>query len=323
MSRNEVRSWRQLGRQAETAVGGDGTVESTQVQSWKGFSDSSSKTPGLANDKNVDSKQVRSWQSFAGGTKASSWLDDSPRRPAAASDSGSAASDAGTKTSLLLVAQRRRRSLNRANSTVEVHGNKCCRTPTRFLFGTAPDGARWVAGTNCLFKYVDATLRGIGQVYLTNNPWSGLLYLIAVTIGEPILGAACLVGALMSTATAMWAGLDGGAIASGLFGYNGCLTGIALALFHWPATGPYLWYQFLVVLAILLMSALSTFVTASVGAALVTNFNIVPLTFPFQVVTWTWLLVAQSSTNFPLGVRAGTPTLQLYELEPVDVNATT
>lgn len=71
------------------------------------------------------------------------------------------------------------------------------------------------------------------------------------------------------------------------------------------------------------MSALSTLVTASVGAALVTNFNLVPLTFPFQVVTWVWLLVAQSSAHFPLGVRAGVPALQGgYLVAPDTLNMT-
>jgi hypothetical protein len=198
----------------------------------------------------------------------------------------------------------------------------CAAGPGPFVFGTAPECARWVVESrNCLLMFVDAMLRGIGQTYVSNNPWTGLLYLVAITWGEVPLGAMAVLGTAMATATAVWAGLDQGAISSGLFGYNGCLTGIALAIFHWPAPaagGAYgVWwpelleYQYLVILAALLMSALSTLLTASVGAALIKNFNLVPLTLPFQVITWTWLLVAQGSATIPLGVRAGTPALTL------------
>ena len=267
---NQIHSWKRFGNHqahefvgeasataepASTAATSSDDARSAQVQSWNGFSAATKSQATLGDDAAQQythsptairpAGQVQSWRQLGlgrGERIGDAWAEDSK----------ASTTHPGPTGSLLLAAQRRRRHRRQLRRRSQLPGNRrrtrsccarrslrrrfCCEFPDRFVFGTAPDGAHWVASrdSNCLFRFADATLRGIGQVYLTNNPWSGLLYLVAVTAGEPQLGIMCLLGTLMSTATAMWAGLDAGAIASGLFGYNGCLTGIALALFHWP-----------------------------------------------------------------------------------------
>ncbi len=374
----QVRSWQNFQGAIGTASGSLNNQKmlassSSQVRSWESFQGAiGTAAPGLEGNGAVavvppsprHPHNQHSHDQHNHPAKTNAWgdSDDPLDRPHAASSSSSVAAApveaAVYGQSLLRTAKRRGRRrrrrtsqphapLRRRNTHHSDGRRRCCGCghgycaagPGPFVVGTAPECARWVVESrSCLLMFVDAMLRGIGQTYVSNNPWTGLVYLVAITYGEVPLGAMALLGTAMATATAVWAGLDQGAISSGLFGYNGCLTGIALAIFHWPAPSSEsviagttdsrfgLWwpelhdYQYLVILPALLMSALSTLLTASVGAALIKNFNLVPLTLPFQVITWTWLLVAQGSATIPLGVRCPTPALTAgYPVAPANI----
>ncbi|WP_405775761.1 urea transporter [Streptomyces sp. NBC_00859] len=71
-------------------------------------------------------------------------------------------------------------------------------------------------------------LRGIAQVTLSANPWTGLLFTVALFAGGWRTGVYGLLGAGASTATAALLGADRGNLVKGLEGYCGCLTAIAL-----------------------------------------------------------------------------------------------
>ncbi|WP_328320617.1 urea transporter [Streptomyces sp. NBC_00388] len=71
-------------------------------------------------------------------------------------------------------------------------------------------------------------LRGIAQVALSANPWTGLLFTVALFAGGWRTGVYGLLGAGVSTATAALLGAERGNLVKGLDGYCGCLTGIAL-----------------------------------------------------------------------------------------------
>ena len=90
------------------------------------------------------------------------------------------------------------------------------------------------AQANPLLDFVDSCLRGIGQVCFMNNPVTGLAILVAMFIGEAWLGFAGALGLAVSTATALFIGMDRGAIRAGLFGFNGVLVGAGLSLFLQP-----------------------------------------------------------------------------------------
>src|SRR5918993_551831 len=68
-----------------------------------------------------------------------------------------------------------------------------------------------------------------------NTPVTGLLILVAMFVGEAWLGFAGALGLAVSTLTAIWIGMDRGAIRAGLFGFNGVLVGAGLSLFLAPA----------------------------------------------------------------------------------------
>ena len=79
--------------------------------------------------------------------------------------------------------------------------------------------------------FVDAVLRGIGQVMLQNNSYTGLLFLAGIFYNSALLGLAVLVGTAASTATALLLQMDRAQLRAGWFGFNGALTAIALLYF--------------------------------------------------------------------------------------------
>lgn len=79
--------------------------------------------------------------------------------------------------------------------------------------------------------FVDAVLRGIGQVMLQNNSYTGVLFLLGMFYNSVLLGTAVLVGTAASTGTALLLGLDRGQLRAGWFGFNGALTAVALLYF--------------------------------------------------------------------------------------------
>lgn len=85
-----------------------------------------------------------------------------------------------------------------------------------------------------LLAFLDAVLRGIGQVLLQNNSYAGLLFLIGIFCNSALFGTAVLVGAAVSTATARLLGADRALVRAGLFGFNGALVAIALLYFLEP-----------------------------------------------------------------------------------------
>jgi solute carrier family 14 (urea transporter) len=68
--------------------------------------------------------------------------------------------------------------------------------------------------------FLNYTLRGIGQVIFVNNPFSGLLILLALFIQSPWVGVMGLVGVVASTLTAVLLKLDRGSLRNGIFGFN-------------------------------------------------------------------------------------------------------
>ena len=75
--------------------------------------------------------------------------------------------------------------------------------------------------------FVDAVLRGLGQVVFQNSALSGLLIILALCINSFIYAGMAIFGTAIATGTAMLLRADRDAIEDGLFGFNGALTAIA------------------------------------------------------------------------------------------------
>jgi len=128
---------------------------------------------------------------------------------------------------------------------------------------------------------VDSVLKGIGQVFLQNNSYAGLLFLIGIFCNSILFGAAVLIGTIVSTMTAMSFGANKDQIKAGLFGFNGALVGIALIYFLQP--GGLTWAY------VIFASACSTVVMAA-AIRLLDIWKMPTLTAPFVLTTLCFLL---------------------------------
>jgi urea transporter len=135
--------------------------------------------------------------------------------------------------------------------------------------GLVTDDARSALGP---LPFLDAVLRGIGQVMLQNNSYAGLLFLIGIFYNSPLFGAAVLVGTVVSTATAMLLRVDRAQVRAGLFGFNGGLVAIALLYFLQP--NPLTWG------CVVFAAACSTIVMAAM-VTLMGAWKLPALTAPF------------------------------------------
>lgn len=167
-----------------------------------------------------------------------------------------------------------------------------------------------LARKNEIVSYFDMNLRGAGQVFFQNNPWTGLIILAAIFWGAHAAGGlsvafGAVAGLLVSTSTAILLNVDRASLRQGLFGLNGVLVGVAIPSFlhHHPMMWGYL----------LLGAAVSTVATLAV-ANVVKTWGVSGSTAPFVFTTWLLLLGAYSFTHVPIAAL-GVPAL------PVAANA--
>lgn len=105
--------------------------------------------------------------------------------------------------------------------------------------------SKWTHYTeiNPAVRFIDVTLRGCAQVMFQNNPLTGLIFFIAIFIaaygeGNPAAAYGCVLGTVVATFTGMFVN-DRTSWLAGLYGYNGCLVGVALPTFL--SVTPQLW----------------------------------------------------------------------------------
>jgi urea transporter len=90
---------------------------------------------------------------------------------------------------------------------------------------SVPSASNGAFALQSLFGGLSASF---GQVFLCDDPLSGVLVLLAVTLASPLAALLGLLGALASMATALVLGADPASVAVGLEGYNGLLVTIAV-----------------------------------------------------------------------------------------------
>ncbi|KAM6984829.1 urea transporter 2-like [Aplochiton taeniatus] len=95
-------------------------------------------------------------------------------------------------------------------------------------------------GQVVVLQLVDCVLRGVSQVMFVNNPLSGLLITAGLFLQSPWCAVNALVGTVVSTASALVLKQNRGSVAAGLYGYNGTLVGMLMAVFS--ARGDWYWW---------------------------------------------------------------------------------
>ena len=156
-------------------------------------------------------------------------------------------------------------------------------------------------------KLIKTTLVGIGQIFLQDNGWSGLLITIGMFFSHWTLGVTCFLGALIGTLTAKALKAKEGDIEFGLYGFNASLAYMCVMFTFatndahetWTAASPLLWVLGAVA-AVIATVIMHVFVTKGWTA----------FTFPFVVTCWV-LCWAFAKYNV-LGLEQTTPALPDY-----------
>lgn len=151
-----------------------------------------------------------------------------------------------------------------------------------------------IADSNAVIKFIDVTLRGCAQVMFQNNPLTGLIFFIAIFIaaygeGTPAAAYGCVLGTVVATLTGMFM-RDSDSWLAGLYGYNGCLVGVALPTFL--AVTPQLWG------CIVIGGIISVIATISIADVLKT-WKVAALTAPFVLTSWIILLASYAFADLP------------------------
>jgi len=131
-------------------------------------------------------------------------------------------------------------------------------------------------------KFLNAFLRGIGQVLFANNPLTGLLILAALFYSDVIVGVATCVASTVCILTALGMKQELSSIKAGLTTYNAVLVGCVTASLWTPLYAEPLSEK--IWAFIILGSMLSVFVNCGLGT-IMSKWSLPCLTLPFNVVT--------------------------------------
>jgi urea transporter len=143
-----------------------------------------------------------------------------------------------------------------------------------------------------MMVFTRSVLRGCGQVMFQKNAVTGLIFFAGIFYNSTTLGICALLGTVTSTGTALLLGADKDLIQDGLYGFNGTLAGIAIPF--------YFSFEPTLLLLVVLNGAFSTIVMAALLQFL-GKWEVAPLTAPFVLSTWVFLLSAHTFHLFAPG----------------------
>ncbi|ASW72974.1 urea transporter [Chryseobacterium piperi] len=147
--------------------------------------------------------------------------------------------------------------------------------------------------------FIDHILKGIGQIMLQENRWTGLLFLIGIFMGSWQGGVAVLLSTTAGTLAAMKLRYTQSEINAGLYGFSAALVGVALSFV----------FQTTLLIWILI-------IVGGVLATVIQHFFIqkkIPVfTFPFIIVTWICIYCLHHYTQIPPS------DMMNAKMEPVD-----
>ncbi|XP_030423505.1 urea transporter 2 [Gopherus evgoodei] len=153
---------------------------------------------------------------------------------------------------------------------------RICKT-LGYLTGEMKACGDWLKDKPLVVQFIDWVLRGISQVMFVNNPLSGLLILAGLLIQNPWWTLTGCSGTVVSTLTALILSQDRSAIAAGLFGYNGVLVGLLMAVFS--DKGDYYWW---LLLPVVVTSMACPLLSSALGS-IFRKWDLPVLTLPFNI----------------------------------------
>lgn len=171
-----------------------------------------------------------------------------------------------------------------------VHPGAAIQTDLQEAAGGAGPGGLTAA------NLANAFFRGVGEVFLQDNLWTGAVFAIAILVNSRVCFGFALLGSALGGLTALVLGGDGITIYHGLYGFNAVLTAIAiggrpdrlacprrfLALTRWST------------IYALIGAIFSAIVFAAIAVGL-SPIGMPALTAPFVLTTWIFLLPTAGS----------------------------
>ncbi|KAM6227054.1 urea transporter 2 [Spheniscus humboldti] len=169
-------------------------------------------------------------------------------------------------------------------------GKRVCRA-AGYITGDMKEFGAWLKDKPLMIQFIDWVLRGISQVMFVNNPLSGLIVVAGFLVQNPWWTLTGCLGTVVATLTALILGQERSAIAAGLYGYNGVLVGLLMAVFS--AKGDYHWW---LLLPVALVSMTCPVFTSALGSVFC-KWDLPVFTLPFNLAL-TLYLAASGSHNF-------------------------
>ncbi|MFA6496071.1 MAG: urea transporter [Patescibacteria group bacterium] len=139
--------------------------------------------------------------------------------------------------------------------------------------------------------FIKILLRGVSQVMLQNNAFTGALFLFGIFYNSWIMGLGAILGAVTSTLAAYFFKNNKEDIQNGLYGFNGTLVGIAL------------FYFFEINLLLVIISIIGAVLSSAVMYYMHTR-KLSPFTFPFVLSAWIIMLMIQLLNLVPWATNA-------------------
>ncbi|XP_070760128.1 urea transporter 2 isoform X1 [Enoplosus armatus] len=136
---------------------------------------------------------------------------------------------------------------------------------------------KWMEKQFFLLQLLDWVLRGAAQVMFVNNPLSGLIIFAGLILQNYWWALNGFVGTLFATISALILQQNRGAIAAGLYGYNGILVGLLMAVFSKAGN----WYWWLL-LPNIFMSMMCPIVSSAL-ASINSRWDLPVFTLPFNI----------------------------------------
>lgn len=134
--------------------------------------------------------------------------------------------------------------------------------------------------------FIDWVLKGISQIMLQENRWTGLLFIIGMFVGSWRYAIAAVLATTVGTAVAYLLKFDEIRIQRGLYGFNPALIGVAF--FFVFEDSALLWS--LICVGAILTVLMDRFFTIKRKRM---------FTFPYIVVTWITVFILQQFTSIP------------------------
>ncbi|NXA48455.1 UT2 protein, partial [Nothocercus julius] len=152
-----------------------------------------------------------------------------------------------------------------------------------YVTGEMKECGHWMKDKPLMVQLMDWMLRGTSQVMFVNNPLSGLLILVGLFIQNPWWTLTGCTGLAVSTLTALTLSQDRSAIAAGLYGYNGLLVGLLMAVYS--DKGDYYWWLLPAVGVI----SMACPVLSSALASVFSKWDLPVFTLPFNIAVTLYL----------------------------------